>query len=155
MGRNLVPVCGIRKSMNTLELSAAYTAIGNEMIRAHEDLQHLEGVRIAYLASDQEKKSNGRTIFGECRKVSPQYMWCCPYDFMITIYEPNLTAYGFDMEQTAILIRHELMHCGVDEDDSGRKFRIIPHDVEEFNKIIEEEGMHWATKNLMGADIRG
>lgn len=145
-------MCG---DMNTLELSAAYAAIGEEMIRVHEELHPLEGVRIAYLASDQEKTRNGRVIFGDCRKVSPQYAWCCPYDFIITIYEPNCVEYRFDDEQMKILIWHELLHCGVEEDDSGRKFRIIPHDVEEFDNIIEDEGMYWQTKNTNGVDPVG
>ena len=147
-------VYGIRKSMNTLLLSDDYEAIGKELIREHEDLSHLQGVRIAYLASDQEKKSNGRTIFGECRKVSPQYSWCCPYDFMITIFEPNTALYQFDDDMLKILIWHELKHCGVDDGENGQKFRIVPHDIEDFDAIIAEAGMHWAAKKL-GADPIG
>ena len=118
-------------------------------------MPHLAGVRIAYLASDQEKTKNGQFVFGECRKVSPMYAWCCPYDFMITIYEPNVVEYGFDDEQLRLLMWHELMHCGVIEDDSGVKYHIAPHDVEEFYKIIDEGGLRWETKNLMGRDPRG
>lgn len=141
--------------MNTLELSSVYEAIGKALIKEREDLHHLDGVRIAYLASDQDKKSNGRVIFGECRKVSPQYAWCCPYDFMITIYEPNIIEYGFDEEQITSLIWHELLHCGVEDTDAGMKFRIIPHDIEDFDKIIAAAGMHWELKNMIGADPRG
>ena len=142
-------------SMNTLEPSAEYSKIAEELIRQRADLHYLEGVRIAYLASDQEKKRNGRTIFGECRKVSPQYSWCCPFDFMITIYEPNTALYQFDDDLFRILLWHELSHCGVEETDAGLKFYLVPHDVEDFNKIIDAAGMHWAAKNLEGADLIG
>lgn len=140
---------------NDIELSKRYHDIGCALIMEREDLQYLEGVRIAFLASDQEKKSGGRTIFGECRKVSPLYAWCCPYDFMITIYEPNLAEYHFDDDMVRILIWHELLHCGVDETEKGPKYKIMPHDVEEFDRIIGEEGLHWARKYMRGADPRG
>lgn len=141
--------------MNTLELSDKYKSIAAELILQRKDLAHLQGVRIAFLASDQEKKRNGRVIFGECRKVSPQYAWCCPYDFMITVYEPNTTEYGFDDDLFRILIWHELLHCGVEDTDAGMKFSLVPHDVEDFNKIIDETGLYWETRNLRGADPIG
>ena len=141
--------------MSTLTLSDEYRTIAEQLIRDRDDLRHLDGVRIAYLASDREKKANGRFIFGECRKVSDQYSWCCPYDFMITIYEPNTAYYQFDFAMMKILLWHELMHVGVDESDEGVKYRLIPHDVEEFNKIIDEVGLHWEAKNMEGADPVG
>ncbi len=141
--------------MNTIEQSPKYQEIGEMLIREREDLSHLEGVRIAYLASDQEKKSSGRTIFGECRKVSPIYAWCCPYDFMITIFEPNLARCHFDCVQEQLLVWHELLHIGVDETDDGPKYRIIPHDIEEFDAILSKAGTHWQAKNVKGAGQLG
>lgn len=141
--------------MNTLELSENYKKIAAELIRERDDLHHLEGVRIAFLASDQEKKSNGRVIFGECRKVSTQYAWCCPYDFMITVYEPNTAEYGFDDDLFKILLWHELLHCGVEDTDAGQKFFIVPHDIEDFDKIIDAVGTHWQRANMIGADPIG
>lgn len=99
-------------------------------------------VRIAYLTSDQEKKKDRKIVFGECHKVSPQYEWCCPYDFFIVLYEPNIA--DFTEEQLEILIRHELHHIGVEYADTGMKYYIKPHDVEEFWQIIEEHGLKWS-----------
>lgn len=140
-------------SMSTLELSEKYRDIAEKVIR--DRLPELADVCIAYLASDQEKRSNGHTIFGECRKVAPQYSWCCPYDFMITVFEPNCVEYLFGDHEYETLIYHELLHVGVEESEDGVKYRIRLHDIEEFEQILEAEGLHWQRKNLKGADPRG
>lgn len=101
-------------------------------------------VRIAYLSSQQDKKRNHRVIFGECHKVDPQYSWCCPYDFFIVVYEPNVV--DFTERQLETLIRHELHHVGVEYTDLGLKYYVVPHDVEEFWEIIDEYGLDWSDK---------
>ena len=101
-------------------------------------------VRIAYLSSQQDKKRNHRVIFGECHKVDPQYSWCCPYDFFIVVYEPNVV--DFTERQLETLIRHELHHVGIEYTDSGLKYYVVPHDVEEFWEIIDECGLDWSDK---------
>ena len=139
--------------MNTLELNDKYREIADGIIRKR--LPELEGVRIAFLASDQEKTKNGQFVFGECRKVSPMYFWCCPYDFMITVYEPNCVTFAFGEHEYETLIYHELLHVGVEDTEAGVKYRIVPHDIEEFEQILEAEGLHWQQKNLIGVDPRG
>lgn len=102
-------------------------------------------VRIAYLSSEKEKMKNHCVIFGECHKVSPEYSWCCPYDFYIVVYEPNVV--DFNEEQLETLIRHELHHVGIEYTDRGLKYYVVPHDVEEFWAIIDEQGLHWSERD--------
>lgn len=119
--------------------SERYEKIGQDIVK--ELFPHLEGVRIAWLASDKDKKSKGRMVFGECSKVPERYEWCCPYDFTITVYESNIE--GFTEEQIKILLEHEIMHIGID----GDKYTIVPHDIEEFMEIIRKYGINWQKDN--------
>ena len=93
------------------------------------------------LASDKEKVSNKRTIFGQCTLVAELYKWCCPYDFIITIYDPSVQ--DFKPKQLKTLIRHEMHHMGYDATGNEPKPYIVPHDVEDFDIIIKECGLHW------------
>lgn len=116
--------------------SKKYKEIGEKIV---SDLfPHLLNIRIAWLASDKEKKNNGKVIFGECSKVTDKYDWCCPYDFTITVFEPNVM--NFTEEQIKILLEHEIMHIGVDE--KGKMY-VVPHDAEEFIDIIRKYGIDW------------
>lgn len=121
-----------------------YAEIGARLIRTLPEFDDLKDapVSIAYLASEKEKKVNGRIIFGECKKVSKTYEWCCPFDFMIIIYDQNIA--GFTDYQLETLIRHELHHVGIRQTDTGYGFYIVPHDIEEFNEIIAECGIDWS-----------
>lgn len=120
--------------------SKKYEELGNQIIE--ELFPRLLNVKIAWLASDKEKKNNGKIVFGECSKVTEKYDWCCPYDFTITIYEPNCN--GFTPEQYKILLEHELMHVGVSENGS---LSVVPHDAEEFTEIIRKYGIDWSKKS--------
>ena len=117
--------------------------IAQNLIRTREELSYITDfkIRIAYLACDSEKKSNRRIILADCTQVSPIYEWCCDYDFFITVYEPNVEQ--LTDEQIKILILHELYHIGVDNDGDEPKFYCKPHDVEEFDRIVDEYGLYW------------
>ena len=119
-----------------IKRSDIYREIGE---RVRERLfPQLQGVRIAWLVSDKAKKNGNKLIFADCRKTTAQYLWCCDYDFMITVYEPNVD-YMND-QQIEILLEHELMHVGWKDDGPC----IIPHDAEEFTEIIRKYGIDWA-----------
>lgn len=120
-----------------------YAQIGAEIIR--DVLPHLADLDIAYLSSGREKKlQGGKVVYGECVKVNQtMYGWCCPYDFMIIIYDMNIA--HLDESQLRILIEHELMHIGIDEESGDEtRYYIVPHDVEEFNEIIRKYGLRWS-----------
>ena len=121
-----------------------YRLIGEKLIR---DLPEFEDIResgalIAYLSSDEEKKKNYKTVFADCNKVNSRYSWCCKYDFFIVVYEPNVAE--FTDTQLKTLIRHELHHVGVDYSGDELKFYVVPHDIEDFEVIIRECGLHWS-----------
>lgn len=118
-----------------------YEEIGNAIIA--ELFPSLANVRIAWLSSDKAKQTNGKIVFGECSKVTEKYDWCCPYDFTITIYEPNVN--DFTEEKIKILLEHELMHIGYDPENE--RMWCVPHDAEEFIEIIRKYGIDWSAKH--------
>lgn len=126
------------------ERSRRYGAFARHLIRTEPVLEYIKNsqVRIAFLASDQEMIKNGRYVFGQCEKVPSKYSWIVPYDFTITVFEPNVER--FTTEQIRILMLHELLHIGIDIDGNEEQYRIVPHDIEEFNTIINRYGMDWS-----------
>lgn len=117
-----------------------YQKIANELIATRPELEDLRNsdVTIICLASDQEKKSNGKLIPGQTEKIADKYKWGIPCDFTITIFDPNVAYWTAD--QMKILMLHELLHVGVD----GDRLYIRPHDLEDFKSIIAEYGVDWA-----------
>lgn len=121
-------------------LSTKYAEIAEPIIKEkRKDLIAL-GISVGFIASDKEKK-HGKTklVLGECKKVSDLQKVFCPYDFLIIIYEAN--CYGLNDDQMKILIWHELEHIGIDPKTGD--YYINPHDVEEFDDIINAHGIHW------------
>lgn len=104
------------------------------------------GISVGFISSTKEKK-HGKTklVLGECKKVTELESLFCPYDFLIIIYDINCE--GLSDEQMKILIWHELEHIGID--DNG-EFFVKPHDVEEFDNIISEHGLHWQDGDTHG-----
>ncbi|MBR0085657.1 MAG: hypothetical protein IJL97_03810 [Lachnospiraceae bacterium] len=130
-----------------MEKSKEYKERAERLIRELPEFKDLKDsdVRIEYLISQREKRKDRKIIYGECHKVSQLYSWCCPYDFFIVIYEPNVA--GFTNEQIDTLLRHELHHIGIDYSDLGMSYYIVPHDVEEFWEIINDCGLDWSDMN--------
>lgn len=127
-----------------IQHSIRYRMIAKRLIRTlpeFEDIRDTD-MRIAYLSSDKEKKKRDRIVYGDCTKVDSRYSWCCPYDFFITIYAPNVEE--FDDRQMEALIRHELHHVGIDYSGAEVKFYTVPHDIEEFWDIIDAYGLDWS-----------
>lgn len=126
-----------------LIVSDKYREIAEKLINSLDEFKEIryEDVRIVYLVSDEEKKKNRKIVYGECTKVDKKYAWCCPYDFMITIYEQNCI--HFSEEQYEHLIQHELHHVGIDQEGNETTFYVVPHDVEEFWELINQYGIDW------------
>jgi len=127
-----------------LEISEKYTEIAHRLIQTKPALQYIHdsAVSIVYLSSDEEKKKNRRAVLGDCTKVNPRYSWCCPFDFMITVYEPNCAE--LNEAQLEVLIYHELQHVGIDDAEGIEPtYYVAPHDIEEFWTIIDEYGLKW------------
>ena len=131
--------------MDNRYISEKYAEIGSALIETMDELSDLRdiGATIMYLGSTAKKKSKGKLVFGQCEKVADKYKWGIPCGFTITVFEPN-TSY-FTEEQLQILIFHELLHIGVNED--GECY-IKPHDLEDFTAIIDRYGAHWSEEKL-------
>ena len=121
-----------------------YKQIGEDLILTAPELDKIResGVNIVFLGSDYEKKSQGRVVFGGCEKIPGKYRWAIDYDMAIIVYEPNVER--FTPDQLRILILHELMHIGVNEDGNEETYFIVPHDVEDFRSIIDNYGIDWS-----------
>lgn len=145
-GCRLKAPAGLLFLRGTMIFDDRYRAVGERLIRELQEFSEIAAsdVRIAWLSSQEEKRKSRRTVFGECHKVPDLYRWCCDYDFFIVIYEPNVT--DFTEEQIETLIRHELHHVGIEYANTGLKYYIVPHDVEEFWEIIHEHGLKWSDR---------
>lgn len=130
--------------METRKISEQYAEVAKHLIREEKCLEYIaqSEVKILYLSSDKEKCSKGKVIFGECEKVPDKYKWAIPYDFTITVFEPNVEE--FTEEQIKTLLLHELLHVGVDFSmDGSESYHLNPHDIEDFRLIIDRFGMDW------------
>lgn len=98
------------------------------------------GISVGFVSSTKEKKYGRiKNVLAECKKVTDLEQLYCPHDFLIIIYELNCE--GLSDEQMKILLWHELEHIGIDPETG--EFYVRPHDVEEFDKIIDAHGLHW------------
>lgn len=136
--------------MDTRRPEPIYEAIADELIRSVEKLRQIREskVKIAYLASNHEMKKNGRAVLGQCEKVAEKYKWAIPYDFTITVFLPNVER--LTEKQLQILLYHELLHVGVDQDGNEERYSIVPHDIEDFEAIILEYGLDWSSDEQTG-----
>lgn len=124
-----------------------YAQIGAEVINKVKELQILSeaDIRIGFLASAKAKETHKKPVYGECKKVDELYKVFCPYDFLIIIYEENIS--HMDDAQLRILIEHELLHVGYSEDKNGNPiYSIVPHDYGEFEQIERKYGNHWSRR---------
>lgn len=129
--------------MDTRTINDGYALIAQELIDTEECLEYIResNATIVYLSSDLEKKSKGKLVCGECEKIPEKYKWAVPCDFTITIYEPNVER--FTDEQMRILIFHELLHVAITKDGNKESYSVNPHDIEDFNEIIDRFGLDW------------
>lgn len=121
------------------EISTELKALADKVIAKYSRFKPIidSGCRIAYQYADKEKKSGDRTVYADTTKVSDKLKAIAPYDFLITFYKPSCAMLSEEKMET--LMRHELDHVGVEDG----KFRIVPHDVEDFEEILKEQGMNW------------
>lgn len=116
----------------------AVALMANKLIEEYHP--HLLDAKIAFIFRMDEMKSRGQLLGGSAEMVTGKHKFFSNYDFVITICKPVWE--GCNDKRRAALVDHELTHCGVTETVQGeRKFKIIPHDVQEFNSIIKRHGL--------------
>jgi hypothetical protein len=124
--------------------SDKYTDLAAEVVRERADLHWIsdEGVRIGYLESTAPKKAHGRPVLGDCYKVLDRVRPFVPYDFLITVYAPNVD--GLPVDRLRLLLYHELLHVGMEQTKDGPRYFIVPHDIEDFHALTDAYGTGWA-----------
>lgn len=131
---------------DTRTISERYAEIGARLVAEEPALAHIResGATIVYLSSTARKVAGGRPVLGQCERVPEKYLWAVPCDFTVTVFEPNVE--GFTDEQLRILVFHELLHVGIDVDEDGaERYRVVPHDLEDFKEVVRRFGADWAS----------
>lgn len=130
--------------MEIRTINPKYRRIARRLISREPELQYIaeSRVRIAFLESDAEKAEKGKLILGQCERVPEKFRWAVHYDFMITVFAPNVER--FDRRQMEALLFHELLHVGIEQDGFEEKYSVVPHDFEEFRTIMERYGLDWS-----------
>jgi hypothetical protein len=134
--------------MEKREKSAYFEKLGTQLIEKAPELAYIKNsqCRIIYLTSNQSKKSGVKTVHGECEKVPAKYKWAINADFTITLFSPNNV--HMSEKQLEILLFHELLHIGIEQNADGTEnYNIIPHDLEDFKLIVDRYGTDWSVKN--------
>ena len=136
-------------------LDEEYTALGQALIDEDPALEDIRasGVSVAFLRSELEKKTRTSLIYGQCERVPDKYRWAVPFDFMVTVFEPNVER--FTEDQLKILLLHELLHIGVEEDGNEYDFYVREHDIEDFNEIIDRYGVGWSAETYPAGEAEG
>ncbi|TWH46348.1 putative metallopeptidase [Sporomusa sp. KB1] len=128
------------------EVSEELRLLGEQVITGMPELAFILAydIRVGYVLSYESKKKDGKIIDADCRKVTGPYKAYLPFDFIVTFYEPNMSY--MTENQRKLLMLHELKHIGI----GPRGIRIEPHDVEDFQSILDKYGLRW---NGFGNDV--
>ncbi len=128
----------------TRTINWGYAAIAADLIATEPNLERLResSAQVVYLSSDFAKASKGRPVYGECERVPSKWHWAAPFDYAVTVYEPNVER--MTDAQLRILLHHELLHIRIEEKDGAERYAIEPHDVEDFGEIIRLYGVDWS-----------
>lgn len=139
--------------MDTRTINEKYAQIAKALIETEPSLASIlkSDVQIIFLSSKHKKLSGGTRVFGQCEKIADKYKWGIPCDFTITIFEPNVAEFQFTEDQIRALIHHELLHVGVEREETlvgaNEKYYIVPHDLEDFKLILQQYGVDWNHSN--------
>lgn len=116
--------------------------LADKVILATPKLQHLvDDCLIAFQWCTKDRVSGGRTVFGECSKVSDKVKAFVGFDYIITFYPAAMELNEIGL---ARLMKHELLHIKTD----GEKFQINQHDVQDFREMLESYGFDWAQSQM-------
>ena len=120
-----------------------YNEMLERLLANKADLEKINqhGISIGIISSTSKRKKNDRLVRADCRKTAEFYKAFVPYDFLVTVYEPNCI--DLTEEQMEILLYHELLHVGVEETATGIRTYIRGHDLEDFVSIIDQYGTYW------------
>lgn len=135
--------------MTDFEVADDIRELAEKVIEKMPELHHIieYEIKVGYVRAWENKRANGKTVFADCTKVTGRYLAYLPYDFVITVYEPN--ACILSDNQKKILLLHELKHITLGE----KGLTIRPHDIEDFESILKRYGVNWNYFNQEVPDI--
>ena len=124
-------------------LTEEWRQIAEEVIEEQDTLRWIKecGVKIGFLKAKKTKTQNGKRVYADCSKVSAKSKAFMGLDFIITVY--GLDEESLTERQRKILMHHELLHIGATEKDGKLKYKIAPHDLEDFREIVNTYGTDW------------
>ena len=104
------------------------------------DEHHPEAVnaKICYLFRKKHSKTNGKITLGKCHKVGQKDKTLHGFDYVIILAWDMWTM--LEPIQREALLLHELLHV-LKLGEEAADWKIQPHDVEEFGKVIEVYGL--------------
>jgi predicted metallopeptidase len=94
-------------------------------------------ISVGYVMSTEKKMKSRNFVYGQCEKISKELKAYLPFDFVITIYEPNYDTLSENQQKVVML--HELQH--IEMGDRGLKIR--EHDIQDFSNILYKHGINW------------
>ena len=101
---------------------------------------HLRNANIVCLFTSKPKKRSGKIRIASCEAVNETYNYLTEADFIITVFDKAWERLA-DKEKRYVL-DHELCHAFVGENKNGEPvYKVIPHDLEEFNELVERYGL--------------
>jgi predicted metallopeptidase len=105
---------------------------------------HLATAKVCYLFRTKAKTNGSKVILGTASRMSDKLKALADFDFIIEIGYDEWR--NLNITQKQALIDHELCHCGGEEDPQtgAMKWKILPHDLEEFREIVGRYGF-WKT----------
>ena len=123
--------------------------IVREVIERNDEFVELRtpGCRILCLWGDDVRKSKGRLVYADTEKVKDKYKVLFPYDYIITFYAPLCKT--LNPAVLKHLVYHELLHIdyeegrGGEQDYTANRYRIRPHDIEDFRSVTDRWGLDW------------
>jgi Putative phage metallopeptidase len=131
--------------------------IAEDIIMEHLPHLRLPGVRIEYVFRSDIPKSKGREVWGRARLIQGINAYLASPQIAKETGEAGASFFSIefsspvwlrlDAKAKRALVHHELLHCYATQDvdeETGELvlvLSLLPHDLEEFGKIVELYGM--------------
>jgi hypothetical protein len=119
-------------------------AIYVQLVRQHDDLDHLNQLDIAIRWKRSGGKKGGHPVFGKTAKRSGLVSAFTTVDFIVWLAADHTLEAEYSDRQITALLHHELMHIGYedpeDDEEGARKYVLVGHDFEGFKAELSIYG---------------
>jgi len=137
-------------------MPASYYEVTEDVIKMADELidlyhESLLDANIGIIFRDEAPTTNGRATLGKARKVTAEWKVHLDLDFVIWLAHDEWSC--LTDHQRRALLDHELCHCQYYGVDMSAKIR--PHDIEEFNAVLQRWGFWWPNSKPTELAIQG